>query len=91
MRGTEPLDEDAEDERRLTERRVFRERQEENRPRLRPLIRQAYDRAADSEWSDLLARHEEPRLDLRQDTGLLEAATPETYLAVREDDLPHSR
>ena len=82
------LSEDAQEEQRLIRRRIFREQQEEARPRLRPLLREAYERGATSDWSDLLRRPEEPKLDLEGDEGLLEAATPETYLAVSRYDVP---
>ncbi|MFJ4713573.1 gamma-glutamyltransferase [Streptomyces sp. NPDC088785] len=82
------LSDEAQEEQRLTYRRIFREQQEEARPRLRPLLRHAYERAASSDWSDLLRRPQEPRLDLRRDESLLEAATPETYVAVSRHDLP---
>jgi hypothetical protein len=82
------LSEDAQEEQRLTRRRIFREQQEEARPRLRPLLREAYERGATSDWSDLLRRPEEPMLDLQGDESLLEAATPETYLAVSRYDVP---
>ncbi|MEV4359375.1 hypothetical protein [Nonomuraea sp. NPDC049625] len=72
------LSDDAREEQRLTQRRIFRQQQEEARPRLRD----AYERGATSDWSDLLRRPQEPELDLEGDEGLLEAATPETYLAV---------
>ncbi|WP_221890873.1 hypothetical protein [Microbispora sp. KK1-11] len=85
------LSEDAQEEQRLTQRRIFRERQEEARPRLRPLLRHAYDRGATSDWSDLLRRRQEPELDLESDGGLLEAVTPETYLAVSRYGLPPAR
>ncbi|MFJ6635770.1 gamma-glutamyltransferase [Streptomyces sp. NPDC091376] len=82
------LSEDAQEEQRLTQRRIFREQQEEARPRLRPLLRDAYERGATSNWSDLLRRPQEPELDLEGDESLLEAATPETYLAVSRYGLP---
>ncbi|BCM65665.1 hypothetical protein EASAB2608_00999 [Streptomyces sp. EAS-AB2608] len=82
------LSEDAQEEQRLTQRRIFREQQEEARPRLRPLLRDAYERGSTSDWSDLLRRPQEPELDLEGDESLLEAATPETYLAVSRYDLP---
>ncbi|WP_199565842.1 hypothetical protein [Spongiactinospora rosea] len=82
------LGDDAQEKQRLTQRRTFRERQEEARPRLRPLLRHAYARGGTSDWSDLLRRPEEPELDLAGDEGLLEAATPETYLAVSRYNLP---
>ncbi|MEH0442008.1 gamma-glutamyltransferase [Streptomyces scabiei] len=85
------LSDDAQEEQRLTQRRIFREQQEEARPRLRPLLRDAYERGAASNWSDLLRRPQEPELDLEGDEGLLEAATPETYLAVSRYDLPPAR
>ncbi|MEV7556463.1 gamma-glutamyltransferase [Streptomyces sp. NPDC089795] len=88
-RDTQSVSEEAAEEIRLTRQRVFREQQEEARPRLRPLLRQAYEEGSAHEWSDLLHRHEEPRLDLEGDSDLLEAATPETYLAVSRHDLPH--
>lgn len=82
------LSDEAQEEQRLSQRRISREQQEEARPRLRPLLRDAYDRGAASDWSDLLRRPQEPELDLEGDEGLLEAATPETYLAVSRYDLP---
>ncbi|MGC5240879.1 MULTISPECIES: gamma-glutamyltransferase [Streptomyces] len=85
------LSDAAQEEQRLTQRRIFREQQEEARPRLRPLLRDAYERGATSDWSDLLRRPQEPELDLEGDEGLLEAATPETYLAVSRYDLPPAR
>ncbi len=82
------LSDDAQEEQRLVQRRIFREQQEEARPRLRSLLREAYEQGATSDWSDLLRRPQEPKLDLEGDEGLLEAATPETYLAVSRYDLP---
>lgn len=87
----EELNDRAQEEQRLTQRRIFREQQEEARPRLRPLLRDAYERGTTSEWSDLLRRPQEPGLDLEGDESLLEAATPETYLAVSRYDLPPAR
>ncbi|WP_232110071.1 hypothetical protein [Streptomyces buecherae] len=84
------LSEDAQEVQRLTQRRIFHE-QQEARPQLRPLIRDAYERGAMIDWSDLLHRPQEPELDLEGDKGLLEAATPETYLAVSRYDLPPIR
>ncbi|MGW4967443.1 hypothetical protein ACWEPL_60405 [Nonomuraea sp. NPDC004186] len=81
------LSDDAREEQRLTQRRIFRQQQEEARPRLRD----AYERGATSDWSDLLRRPQEPELDLEGDEGLLEAATPETYLAVSPYGLPPAR
>lgn len=83
-------DEDQEVQR-LTLRRIFREQQENARPRLGPLLRHAYKQGATSDWSDLLRSPEEPKLDLENDEGLLEAATPETYLAVSRHNLPSAR
>ncbi|WP_405876998.1 hypothetical protein OG762_01440 [Streptomyces sp. NBC_01136] len=88
---TQELSDDAQEEPRITQRQIFREQQEEARPRLRPLLRDAYERGATSDWSDLLRRPQEPELDLEGDAGLLEAATPETYLAVSRYDLPPVR
>ncbi|MGP3920391.1 hypothetical protein [Nonomuraea sp. 10N515B] len=89
--GDQELSDDAQEEQRLTQRRIFREQQEEARPRLRPLLRDAYEQGATSDWSDLLRRPQEPELDLEGDEGLLEAATPETYLAVSRYGLPPAR
>ncbi|MFD4923098.1 gamma-glutamyltransferase [Streptomyces goshikiensis] len=85
------LSDDAQEERRLDQRQIFREQQEEARPRLRPLLRDAYEQGATSEWSDLLRRPQNPKLDLEGDEELLEAATPETYLAVSLYDVPPAR
>ncbi|MEW1841100.1 hypothetical protein AB0392_24400 [Nonomuraea angiospora] len=79
------LSDDAQEEQRLTQRRIFREQQEEAR------LRDACQRGATSDWSDLLRRPQEPELDLEGDEGLLEAATPETYLAVSPYGLPPAR
>ncbi|MBB5773709.1 hypothetical protein [Nonomuraea jabiensis] len=73
------------------QRRIFREQQEEARPRLRPRLRDAYERGATRDWGDLLRGPQEPELDLGSDEGLLEAATPETYLAVSRSSLPPER
>ncbi|GAA2463365.1 gamma-glutamyltransferase [Streptomyces macrosporus] len=89
--GHEPLDEDAEEEARRARRLIFREQQDEARPRLRPLVRQAYEQGDTRPWSAFLPSGQEPRLNLASDPGLLEAATAETYLAVRREDLPHHR
>ncbi len=85
------LSDEAQEEQRLTQRRIFREQQEEARPRLRPLLRDAYEQGAASDWSALLRRPQEPALDLEGDASLLEAATPETYVAVSRYDLPAAR
>ncbi|MEV4751670.1 hypothetical protein AB0K21_35390 [Streptosporangium sp. NPDC049248] len=85
------LSDDAQEEQQLIQRRIFREQQEEARPQLRPRLRDAFERGATSDWSDLLRRPQEPELDLEGDEGLLEAATPETYLAVSRYGLPPAR
>lgn len=84
----EPPDDETGEELRHTQRRIFRERQEEARPRIQPLLRQAYEEGSTREWHTLLPDHEEPRLYVAEDPSLLEAATPETYLALRSDGLP---
>ncbi|MFJ4468551.1 hypothetical protein ACIP2X_13855 [Streptomyces sp. NPDC089424] len=88
---TEHISEADQEDQRLTRRRILHEQQEEACPRLRPLLRDAYEQGSTSEWSDLLHRHQEPQLELRGDDDLLEAATPETYLAVSRHNLPPSR
>ncbi|MGC5234456.1 gamma-glutamyltransferase [Streptomyces albogriseolus] len=85
------LSDEAQEEQGLTQRRIFREQQEEARPRLRYLLRDAYEQGAASNWSDLLRRPREPELDLEGNVGLLESATPETYLAVSRYELPPAR
>ncbi|ROP44154.1 gamma-glutamyltransferase [Streptomyces sp. PanSC9] len=85
------ISDEAQEEQRLTQRRIFREQQEEARPRLRLLLRDAYERGAASDWRDLLRHPQEPELDLEGDESLLEAATPETYVAVSRYDLPPAR
>ncbi|MCX5395605.1 gamma-glutamyltransferase [Streptomyces sp. NBC_00102] len=85
------LSDEDQEEQRLTQRRIFREQQEEARPRLRPLLRDAYEHGAERGWTSLLRRSEEPELDLRGDGSLLEAATPETYVAVSRYGLPPAR
>ncbi|MEV5155869.1 gamma-glutamyltransferase [Streptomyces werraensis] len=87
----EPADEEAEEQRRRTQRRVFREAQEEERELIQERLRDAYVDGADRQWRDLLPGQTEPSLDLDDHPDLLEAATPETYLALRRDDLPHHR
>lgn len=89
VRADEPASEEAEERRRHTQRRVFRERQEEQRARIEPRVRAAFEDGRDRPWRELLHTQNDPRLDLDEDPGLLEAATAETYLAIREDDLPH--
>ena len=64
------LSDEAQEEQLLTQRRIFREQQEEDRPRLRALIRDAYERGAARGWSDLLPRSQEPELDLEGDKRL---------------------
>ncbi|MFF4867348.1 gamma-glutamyltransferase [Streptomyces sp. NPDC001231] len=85
----EPADEEAEEQRRRTQRRIFREELELGRQRIEPRVRDAYEQATTRQWSDLLSGHPEPPLDVDDHPDLLEAATPETYLALRADDLPH--
>ncbi|MEU1591267.1 gamma-glutamyltransferase [Streptomyces sp. NPDC005708] len=85
----EPADQDVQEERRRTERRIFRDQQEELRTRIAPRVRDAYEEGTDRQWRELLPSGQEPMLDLDQHPGLLEAATPETYLAVRQEDLPY--
>lgn len=89
LRSDEPASEEAEERRRQTQRRVFRERQEEERARIEPRVRAAFEHGRDRPWRELLHTQSDPRLDLDEDPGLLEAATAETYLALYEDDLPH--
>ncbi|MFJ4206589.1 hypothetical protein ACIP2Y_44260 [Streptomyces sviceus] len=81
------LSDEAPEEQLLAQRRIFREQQEEARPRLRAPIYDAYERGAAWAWSDLLRCSQEPELDLEGDKSLLEAATPETYVAVSRYDL----
>ncbi|TLQ42594.1 hypothetical protein [Streptomyces marianii] len=87
----EPADEEVEEQRRRTQRRVFREAQEEERELIQERLRDAYEDGAGRQWRDLLPGQAEPSLDLDDHPDLLEAATPETYLALRRDDLPHHR
>lgn len=89
VRADEPVSEEAEERRRHTQRRVFREQQDEQRARIEPRVRAAFEYGRERPWRELLHTQNDPRLDLDEDPGLLEAATAETYLAVREDDLPH--
>jgi hypothetical protein len=91
FRADEPVSEEAEEERRRTQRRIFREQQEEERPRIQRGVRRAYQEGKEGQWSDLLGRPQEPSLDLEAHPGLLEAATPETYIALHQDDLPYHR
>ncbi|MER5387239.1 hypothetical protein ABT040_44670 [Streptomyces sp. NPDC002688] len=87
----EPADEETEEQRRRTQRRIFREELEYERRRIESQVRDAYERATTGQWRDLLPGHPEPALDVDDHPGLLEAATPDTYLAMRADDLPHHR
>lgn len=89
VRADEPVSEEAEERRRHTQRRVFREQQEEERARIEPRVRAAFERGRDRSWRELLRSQSDPRLDLDEDPGLLEAATAETYLAIHRDTLPH--
>ncbi|MFJ5610615.1 gamma-glutamyltransferase [Streptomyces sp. NPDC093221] len=84
----EDADEDAELERRRVQGRIFREQQWDARTRIAPVVRAAYDRGDTEPWNLLLPSGQEPPLDLTEHPGLLEAATPETYLALRREDLP---
>ncbi|MFE2578950.1 gamma-glutamyltransferase [Streptomyces sp. NPDC059378] len=87
----EPVDEEAEEQRRRAQRRIFREELEYERRRIESEVRNAYEQATTRRWRDLLPSHPEPALDIDDHPGLLEAATAETYLALRLDDLPHYR
>ncbi|MCC2275594.1 gamma-glutamyltransferase [Streptomyces sp. ET3-23] len=87
----EPANEEAEEQHRRDQRRVFRETQDQRRELIQERLRDAYEDGATRQWSDLLPAHQEPRLDLDEHPGILEAATPETYLALRQDDLPYHR
>lgn len=89
VRVEEDASEDAELERRRTQGRIFREQQEDARPRIAPRVRAAYEQGDTERWNQLLPSGQEPPLDLTEHPGLLEAATPETYLALRQEDLPH--
>ncbi|MFE3022286.1 gamma-glutamyltransferase [Streptomyces sp. NPDC059256] len=66
-------------------RREYRERQEEARPRVQRRLRNAYLRDYELPWAHRMVTT--PRFDL--DPDALEATTPETYLAIRPQDLPH--
>ncbi|MEU9305235.1 hypothetical protein [Streptomyces sp. NPDC048269] len=88
LRADEPASEEAEERRRQTQRRVFREQQEEELARIEPRVHAAFEHGRDRPWRELLHTQSDPHFDLDEDPGLLEAATAETYLAVREDDLP---
>ncbi|MCX4656902.1 hypothetical protein OG249_34010 [Streptomyces microflavus] len=90
-RRKQPGPDEAQEVQRLTQRRIFREQQEEMRPLLRDLLRNAYEQGGSSDWRDLLRGPEEPELDLQGNEDLLEAATPETYLAVNRYDVPAVR
>lgn len=90
-RRKQPGPDEAQEVQRLTQRRIFREQQEEMRPLLRDLLRNAYEQGGSSDWRDLLHGPEEPELDLEGNEDLLEAATPETYLAVNRYDVPAVR
>lgn len=85
----EPADEDLQEERRRRERHLFRDQQEELRTRVALRVRNAYEQGAERTWRELLANGQEPALDLEEHPGLLESATSETYLAVRQEDLPY--
>jgi hypothetical protein len=86
----EDADEDAELERRRAQRRDFLEQQWEARTDIVPRVRAAYERGDTERWNQLLPSGHEPSLDLTEHPGLLEAATPETYLALRQEDLPQA-
>ncbi|MDT0318477.1 gamma-glutamyltransferase [Streptomyces millisiae] len=88
--GDDPMDEEFEGEERRGLRGIWYERQEEESPYLKPVVRRAYERAEEGTWRGVLGTDLEPRLDVEPDAGRLEAATAETYVAVRGEGLPHS-
>ncbi|MFJ8738282.1 gamma-glutamyltransferase [Embleya sp. NPDC127516] len=61
----------------------FRERETREHDRIRRDVREGYVRGADSDWAELLGGAE-PRVSLGE--NLLEAAGPETYVAVERDE-----
>jgi hypothetical protein len=61
-------------------RTIFVEREAARRTRLRETTRQGFERGTNNSWSQLL--EQQPSVDLGSDPGLLESATPDTYLAI---------
>ena len=61
-------------------RTIFVEREAARRTRLRETTRQGFERGTNNSWSQLL--DQQPSVDLGSDPGLLESATPDTYLAI---------
>lgn len=82
------LVDDEREERGLDDRRNFYTQLEEALPRLQRQLREAYETAAEDEWSDLLDSNQNLQTDAQSDEILLEAITPGTYLAVSGDMLP---
>ncbi|MFD6108316.1 hypothetical protein ACFWFQ_37325, partial [Nocardia salmonicida] len=82
------LVDDEREEHGLDDRRNFYTQLEEARPRLQRQLREAYETAAEDEWSDLLDSNQNLQTDAQSDEILLEAVTPGTYLAVSRDMLP---
>ncbi|MFE3694571.1 gamma-glutamyltransferase [Streptomyces sp. NPDC059129] len=79
------LDEEDLDQQSQIVRSEYRERQEEARPHVQRRLRNAYLRDYELPWAHRMVTA--PRFDL--DPEALEATTPETYLAIRPQDLPH--
>jgi hypothetical protein len=74
------LTDDEVDERARERRMAFAEREAEVRPRLRTAAREGFERGRDSSWQQLI--DDQPALNAELQPGLLEAATPDTYLAI---------
>ena len=81
-RGEEPeaSDEDAIEEFLELRRATFAEREADFRDDTRDVARRAYAAGEESSWQQILRY--EPQLDAESPGGLLESATPDTYLAI---------
>jgi hypothetical protein len=77
--GLFDLDEEV-DEYTRARRAAFREREAARRTRIRETTRQGFEHGRDNSWYQLLGQ--EPSINASADPGLLESATPDTYLAV---------
>lgn len=69
--------------RRLNELRLYRELADAREEELKPGLRAAFDSAGDLSWDRLAEREFDVRIDSGQE---LEAATPDTYIAIEPTD-----
>jgi hypothetical protein len=74
------FDEDAIEEFLVLRRETFAERVADFRDDLRETARRAYAAGGENSWQQLLRA--QPQLDAESPAGLLESATPDTYLGI---------